>query len=150
MNLPTFETQPDERVELQPKIAEVLTALDFKVYEIDGLFDLLVSNPKGVDSYLELKVRLASQNHSIPLSRLQWQCLSEHDSSSRFEDSYRVLIYDYRNGGTYAFVKAGDLKLGITPNQPTSTSYIRADVMNGLSWLSAESQLKNLVAWLRR
>ena len=150
MNLPIFETQPDERIELQPKIIDVLTALKFKVYEINGLFDLLVSNPKGVDSYLELKVRLASQNHSIPLSRLQWLCLNDHDSSSRFEDSYRVLIYDYRNGGSYALAKASDLKPGINKNQPASTSYVKAEVMNRLFWLSAEEQLKGLTAWLQR
>lgn len=150
MTLPTFETQPDERAELQPRIVEVLRGNGLSVYEVDGLFDLLVSNQDGEDSYLELKVRLASQNHSIPISRLQWQCLRDHNRNSKLERSYGVLIYDYRNGGTYAFGKASEIKNGISENQPRSTSYISAETLNGLCWVSPSKAKEQLLSWLRR
>jgi hypothetical protein len=150
MKLPIFSTQPNEVNDLQPAVMDCIRKEGFSVYSIDGLFDVLISGGGRFDSYIELKIRLESQNYKCPITPKQWHLLNSHQSTDNFEDNYRVLIYDYRDGGSYALVSASNLSIGITGNQPNDTSYISNECLDSLEWGSLNVTHRKLFEWLRR
>ena len=151
MPLPTFETQPNEVNVLQPSVVKFFETEKIKTRIIDGLFDLLLSSPSSyADSYLELKVRLASQGRKCPISPAQWRLISSHDPLSTFEKNYRVLIYDHKDLGCYALAAISDLQGGIAGTEPIDTSYISSACLNALEWAKPDVMSKRVLAWVNR
>ena len=151
MPLPIFPQQPDETTILQPAVVTFLGGKNINTYIVNGLFDLLLSSSiTRSDSYLEIKVRLQTQQYKCPITPAQWRLLNGHDPASPFEANYRVLIYDQQNGGQYALATASNLRNGITANEPNDTSYITTACLKALAWAKPNVISQHLLAWVHR
>jgi len=150
MRLKTFKAQPDERSEFQESVRNFFKKSSLKVHDINGLFDLLIESPTvGTDSYLELKVRLASQHSKCAISRLQWHFFRTRSATSFFAENFRVLIYDHERR-MFALATTADLASGLTMSTPRSTSYISKACLDKLDWRNPTVASTLLLNWVRR
>lgn len=150
MCLPTFNSHPDEKRDLEPALLNYLKNVGISAHVIDGLFDLLIVSPVGrFDSYLEVKVRLKNGSKSCPITPTQWAFFSGLSPSSSMEANFRALIYDHQ-AKKYALVTASQLSAGIQPKHPKTTSYISAPCLSSLPWGDECVVEKSLHAWIRR